>query len=73
MRHQWDDGEWFIDRIYSTCCVCGEMRWRDRTDADSINTGLRSIDVVSSGADEWRYEGTPQDCPGDKEWIDAAA
>lgn len=73
MRHQWDEEWGFMDKIYTTCAVCGGVRVRNRVAGlDSINTGTISIDTTGSTRKGWRYEGTPRSCPGGQEANDTA-
>ena len=65
MRHQWSDGEWFMDSIITTCAMCGGTRWRKRVAGlDYVNAGGFHLDMVGKTKVGWHYDDTPRSCPG---------
>ena len=65
MRHAWDDGEWFMGTVISTCAVCGGVRVRDRVvGLDYINAAGFHLDMVGRTRKGWTYSDTPRSCPG---------
>ena len=65
MRHQWDEGETFMDTIVSYCTVCGGVRTRKRVAGlDYINFDGFHIDMVGKTRKGWTYSDTPRSCPG---------
>lgn len=68
-KHKWDDEWGFLDKIYSTCAVCGGTRVRNRVaGVDFVNLGGMSVDTVGKVNKGWHYEnGTPRSCPGEQE------
>lgn len=66
MKHKWDDEWGWLDKVYSTCAVCGGTRVRNRVpDVDFLNLGGMSVDMVGKVRKGWHYEeGTPVNCPG---------
>jgi len=67
-RHQWDEGETFMNEIISYCAVCGGVRTRKRVAGlDYINAPGMHLDMVGRTRKGWRYDGTPRSCPGPEE------
>lgn len=74
MKHKWDEEWGFLDKVYSTCAVCGGTRVRNRVAGiDYIGSPAMWIDRAEAASSKnWRNEkGTPRSCPGVQETPDA--
>lgn len=73
MRHKWGEPDWFMDKVFSQCKVCGGFRIRKRVaHVDYGNGDNFHWDGVGSTRKGWRYdEDTPRSCPGEPIDFDA--